>query len=472
MAEFTARSTLPARVEDVFAWHTRPGAFERLQPPWDVAEITGRMGEGLAPGTRVEVRIHLGPVPRRLVVEHTRLEPNALFEDVQREGPFAHWTHQHRFHAIDETTSLLEDHVDYALPLGGAGRLFGAGSVRDRLEGMFRYRHRLLRADLERHARAGLPPLTVLIAGASGMIGSALTHFLTTGGHTVHRLVRRATSRAGEFTWDPSRQELDPRALEGVDAVISLSGANLAEGRWTEARKHLLRESRLDPTLTLAGALARHPTGPRGPRTWISVSGAGIYGHTSGDVVHTEASPPGDDFLAQLCIDWEKATQAAQDAGVRVTIPRLGPVISARGGMVAKLRLPFLLGGGGRLGSGTQWLSWTSLEDVLGAFLLALSTPALRGPFNLVSPLAVTNAQFTRTLARVLHRPAILPLPGLALKGALGELGEAALLGGQCVAPTVLERHGFTWLLPDLEEALRYELGRAEGPSDVALEHA
>lgn len=471
MPTFRAESILPAAAGDVFDWHTRPGAFERLQPPWDPAEVLERTGEGITPGTSVVVKVSVGGVSQRMQVEHTRLEPPTLFEDVQRKGPFARWIHQHRFRPEGEQETRLEDHLDYALPLGALGRTVAGGSVRSRLERLFAHRHRVLAADLRRHGEAGLTPRTFLISGASGMLGSALVPFLTAGGHRVRRLVRRRARLADEFEWAPGSRPLNPAALEGVDVVINLSGANLGEKRWTPSRKSVLKSSRTDPTATLAAALAAAPEGPHGQRVFVSLSASGYYGHERGDLVLEDDAPNGSDFMAQVCRVWEEAARPAAEAGVRVVHPRLGPVISVSGGMLQRLLLPFRMGLGGRVGDGRQWLPIVSREDVLGAILFAVATPELAGPFNLCAPNPVTNRDFTRTLARVLGRPSPTLLPAPALKVAFGELAEAALLGGQRVIPSRLAALGFRWQHRTLEEILRFELGRDAPPPGLTTHH-
>lgn len=471
MPTFRATSILPAPAGEVFEWHTRPGAFERLQPPWDPAEVLERTGEGITPGTSVVVKVSAGGIAQRMQVEHTRLEAPTLFEDVQRQGPFRRWIHQHRFHAAGEEETRLEDHLDYELPLGPLGRTVAGGSVRSRLERLFAYRHRVLAADLRRHREAALTPRTFLISGASGMLGSALVPFLTAGGHRVRRLVRRRAQRADEFEWAPGSRPLHPSALEGVDVVINLSGANLGEQRWTPARKSMLKSSRTEPTATLASALAAAPQGPHGPRVFVSLSASGYYGHRHGDRVLEDDAPNGSDFIAQLCRVWEEAARPAAEAGVRVVHPRLGPVISVAGGMLERLLLPFRLGLGGRLGDGRQWLPVLSREDVLGALLFAVATPELTGAFNLSAPNPVTNRDFTRTLSRVLGRPSPTLLPAPALRAAFGELGEVALLGGQRMIPSRLASLGFRWQHRTLEEMLRFELGRDVPPEGFTAQH-
>ncbi|MBN1204428.1 MAG: TIGR01777 family oxidoreductase [Myxococcaceae bacterium] len=459
---FNARSRMPVPAAELFAWHTRQGAFERLMPPWETVEVVERSGDGIREGARVVVRMRVGPVMRRWEARHTKYIEGSLFQDEQVSGPFARWVHTHRMWPEPPSASVLEDEVVYAPPLGAAGRALGGGVVRDRLERMFAYRHAVTREDLRRHAAfAGQGPLTVAVSGATGLLGSALVPFLTTGGHPVRRLVRRGGDASrGDVAWNPGKGEIDAAALEGVDAVVHLAGANVAQ-RWTPEAKEAIRGSRTRGTRLLCETLARLE---RKPRVLVSASAVGFYGDR-GDEVVTEVSAPGEGFLAGVCRDWEASTAPAEEAGIRVVRLRIGVVMDARGGALAKLVPAFLMGAGGRVGSGRQWMSWISLEDVLGLIHFALFTPELRGPVNAVAPQAVRQEELARTLGRVLSRPAVFPLPGAVVRTLFGEMGQEALLAGAHVRPEAAERHGFSFLYPRLEAALRFTLGRtSEGP--------
>ena len=454
---FRRRSRLRAPAEEVFRWHARPGAFERLNPPWDPAEVVSRSGSIEEEGSRVVLRV--GPLGRRWVAEHYGCRPGREFRDRQVAGPFASWNHAHRIDPDGDQASILEDEIEYALPGGVIGDRLGAGFVRSTLERVFTYRHRATADDLDAHAGCrGKEPMKVAVTGSSGLIGSALVSFLTSGGHEVRRLVRRAPRSDDEIRWDPSRAEIDPAALEGVDAVIHLSGESVAGGRWTDARKDRIRRSRIDSTRTLARALAslKEP-----PRVLVSASAIGYYGDR-GEEWLDESSSPADDFLARVAVDWERAAETAGEAGIRVTHPRIGVVLSPAGGALGKLLTPFRLGLGGVVGPGTQYMSWVALDDVLGALHHALVNDGVRGPFNLVAPQPVTNREFTRTLGRVLGRPTPVPVPAFALKAALGEMAEATLLASTRVRPEGLQAAGYRFRFPSLEGALRHLLGRSQ----------
>ena len=292
--------------------------------------------------------------------------------------------------------------------------------------------------------------MRVVIAGSSGLVGTALVPLLRQGGHDVVRLVRRRPTAPDERGWDPPAGRIDDDALDGADAVVNLCGVGLGDKRWTGEYKQRLRDSRVVPTEVLAAAVAQ-----RGVPVLLNASGANYYGNTGNRTVD-ETDPAGRGFLAGLCRDWEAGTTAAQDAGARVVITRNGAVISPSGGLMGRLRPIFALGLGGRLGSGRQYLPWISLEDAVGIIRFALEQESVHGPVNVVGPNAATNAEFTRALGTALHRPAVLVVPSFALKIAQGhELAEELVLAGPRVRPAVLEEHGYPFAHPTIGAALR-----------------
>jgi uncharacterized protein (TIGR01777 family) len=457
-ASFIAeRSTrLPHSAEEVYAWHARPGAFERLTPPWERIEIVERTG-GLESGARTVVRVRAGPASVRWVAVHRDHVTGRRFVDEQVEGPFAHWVHTHQFEP-DGSGSRITDRIEYAPPYGLAGAAADLWLVRPRITRLLAYRHALLADDLAAHGRfATRPRLRIAITGSSGLIGQALTAFLTTGGHQVTRLVRHAPG-PGEVRWDPSRAVLDAAALDGMDAIIHLAGENVASGRWTAQRKRRIRDSRVAATRLLSDGLARLA---QPPKVLVSASAIGIYG-SRGDEVLTEASRPGPDgdFFVDLARDWEAAAEPARLAGIRVPQPRFGVVLSPRGGALAKLLPPFRAGVGGPLGDGRTWMSWVSVDDAVGAIHQALFTESLNGPFNATAPEPVTNLEFTRTLGRVLHRPTVVPVPAAALRAVFGEMADATILSSIRALPALLEGEAYAFRHRRLEAALRYLLGR------------
>lgn len=444
---------LEADAETVFRWHSRGGAFERLVPPWESVRLAGPAAR-VEKGERQTVTFPLGPLRGRWDSEITSVTPGSEFQDVQLAGPFAKWEHTHSMRAAPAGRgSVLEDSVRYALPLGPVGNLVAGRFVRRKLERMFAYRHRVTARDLARHAAVAVAPADVLVTGASGMVGKSLAAFLTTGGHRVRRLVRHAPRNGDEFRWDPERGELDPAALDGVHAVVHLAGENIAGRRWSDAQKARILGSRIAGTRLLVDALR---AAKRAPRTFVCASAVGIYGDR-GDELLTEQSAPGTGFLAEVCAQWEGEARRAEH--VRSVQLRFGVVLSPAGGALAKMLLPFQLGAGGRIGNGRQWMSWIALDDAVGAIHHALFAEALEGPVNAVAPQAVTNAEYTRTLGRVLRRPAILPMPAFAARLAFGELANELLLASQRVQSTRLQQTGYGFAYPELEGALRHQLG-------------
>ncbi len=296
--------------------------------------------------------------------------------------------------------------------------------------------------------------MRVLVSGASGMIGSALTRSLSAGGHAVMRLERGGTSGAGHIAWDPDAGAIDRSGLAGFDAVVHLAGENISSGRWNDEKKARIRRSRVDGTRLLVQALTALDTPPP---TLITASAVGYYGNRGGELLD-EDSPPGDDFLATVCADWEAAARPAAERGLRVVTLRFGVVLSATGGALAAMLTPFRFGLGGPVGSGRQYLSWIALDDALAAVDFALATPGLSGAVNAVSPHPVTNAEFARAFGHALSRPAFLPLPATAVRLLFGEMGTALLLASARAVPRRLLSTGFLFRFADIEAALRHLL--------------
>jgi uncharacterized protein (TIGR01777 family) len=290
----------------------------------------------------------------------------------------------------------------------------------------------------------------VAIAGSSGLIGLALVSALRAADHEVLRIVRRAPLSRDELQWDPGRGDFDPAGIEGVDAVVNLCGVNVGQKRWSGSFKQSLRDSRIAPTEVLASAVVQ-----AGVPVLINASAVGYYGDTGGRIVD-ESAPAGAGFLARLCLDWESATLAAYDAGVRVVLARTGLVLAPKGGVLGRLRPIFNFGLGGRLGSGRQYMPWISLEDEVRGLIFAITNDELSGPVNFVGPAPVTNSEFTAAVGRALNRPTPMLVPGFALRTVLGEFADEGLLGGQRAIPSALERAEFRFHHNTIGEALTY----------------
>lgn len=464
---FTRQTIIKADVPDVFAWHARPGAIERLSPPWDPLEVVHQSG-GIQKGAEVILKMRAGPLKYNWHARHTAYQENHFFADEQIRGPFAYWKHTHQFTPATDSQCLLEDRIEYRPPLTPLTHPFIKGMIHRKLSRIFAYRHRVTAADLSLHLKfKDCPRKTVLISGASGLIGARLVPLLTTGGHEVVKLVRRQPSAKDEIFWDPAENWIDKDSLNKrkVDAVIHLAGENVGTGRWTARKKEAIIQSRKKGTALLINTVAalKHP-----PRDFLSASAIGLYGHCR-DTLLTETDGPGDGFLADVCRCWE---DCAQDNNVcrdiRTVLMRIGVVLTPEGGALQKLLLPFSLGLGGRIGAGRQYLSWISIDDALSAIYHLLMEDKIAGPVNLVAPHPVTNADFTKALAAVLSRPAMLPLPARLIQLLFGQMGQEVLLSSTRVHPKRLLETGYGFRHPEITASLRHVLGKSlsENPQE------
>ncbi|GAA1093983.1 TIGR01777 family oxidoreductase [Tsukamurella spumae] len=439
---------MDAPVGEVFDWFSRPGAFARLQAPWLPMRLRSQ-ATSLADGVTVidlpgglQWRAAHDPseyvAGRRFVdevsVDGARSLPAGLFP----------WRHFHGFEPVDATRTRVTDDVHTPVP----ERL---------LSEVIAFRYRRLAGDLAAHRRAsdaGLRPSTVAVTGASGLVGTDLVAFLSTGGHRVLRLVRGEPQSDGERRWDPAAP--DPAALDGVDAVVHLAGASIA-GRFTPAHKERITESRIEPTRLLARAAAR-----AGVPAFVSASAVGWYGRDRGDEILTEeaTAPAEPDFLADVVRRWEAAAHDGAGDGTRVVTVRTGIVQAPQGGTL-KLLLPlFRAGLGGRLGDGRQWQPWVSIDDLIDVYHRALWDTGISGPVNAVAPGVVRNAAYTGALGRAVHRPTLLPVPAFGPALLLGREGADDLaFASQRVRPAVLEECGHTFRYPAVDDALAHLLG-------------
>lgn len=459
---FEKRSHINCTPEQLFRWHMNPGAFERLCPPWEPVSIVSRDPGGIGEGSRVTLSVPMGPIRKHWVAEHHDIIENRQFRDEQLTGPFAEWKHTHRFEP-SETGCELIDSIQYRVPMGAIGNLFGGAMVRHKLAQMFDYRHRVTIQDqslVAQHHKVG--SMKILITGATGLIGTAATSLLTSAGHNVAWLVRpgkkarHPSENAELISWDPDANYIDAAKLEGFDAIVNLAGDNIANGRWSAAKKGRIRNSRIKGTTLLCETLAQLQ---KPPATLISASAVGFYGNR-GDEVLDESSSPASDFLADVCKQWESATAAATAKGIRVVNVRFGVVLSPKDGALAKMLFPFKMGAGGVLGSGKQYMPWIAIDDVAAAIAHCLITPSLTGPVNLVAPNPATNYEFTKTLGKVLSRPTIAPLPAFMARIVFGEMADALLLASTRVQPGKLTASGYQFRFPELEPALRHLLGK------------
>ena len=465
---FTSRLEVPVPVAELFRWHARPGAFERLTPPWQPVRL--RSHEGIRDGDRAVIRLGGNLVGLDWVAEHQGYDDACLeapdaacrFEDVQVSGPFAAWRHTHTMRPTPRG-SELEDAVSYELPAAPLSHL-AEPLARAEFEKLFGYRHRITHADLTRHVGAGSTPLTVAITGASGTIGRQLAAFLQGGGHTVVRLVRRrgeVASRGPQDAavyWNVEAGEVDVEALgrHAPDAVVHLAGAPITGLDGTAAARRRVWESRTKGTQLLARALA---VLPRPPRVLVSASASGIFGDR-GDEVLTEASRPGEGFLPDACRAWEASTAKAEAAGIRVAHARIGLVVTPTGGLLRPLAPVTALGLGGWPGDGAAFWPWIALEDVVYALHHLILDDRASGPVHLSAPTPVRTRAFVEMLADVQGRRARVSVPEPLVRAAGGELARRVALASVRMVPERLLELGFRFALPDLRTTLCHQLGR------------
>ncbi|MBM9519551.1 TIGR01777 family oxidoreductase [Desulforhopalus vacuolatus] len=455
---FTHTSEYPCSAQELYDWHSREGALERLLPPWEKVEVLEKSG-GVEAGARVHLRFHSGPFklfPLEFHALHLENNPGHSFHDIQQRGPFSSWSHQHFFSESGDGCRL-EDRVEYRLPLqrimiGPLRR-----TIQHSLDRMFRHREEQLRNDILLHQRCSGRPLRILISGAGGVLGRELLPLLTTGGHEVWRLVRhRANPARREIRWDIDNNDLDLSGAPLFDGVIHLAGEYIGLHRWTEKKKRRVLESRVRGTRLLVerlGCLQQRPP------VFISASATGCYGNC-GAISADETHPFGADFISRVCHDWEKEALAAEAAGMRTVMMRFGVGLTPKGGALQRIADASFCGCIRALGKGDQILSWVSIDDMAASLLHALTCPGLSGPVNVVAPKPVSNREFLRTFARVTGRPLLFPLPAPLLRMTFGELADEMLLSGCRVSCEKLVESGFTFRHPELESALRAMYGR------------
>jgi uncharacterized protein len=459
MSIFKKKSCINAPVEEVFKWHARPGAIQRLSPPWDPLTVIYQKG-GISAGAKVIMKMKAGPIPYTWEARHIDYDENCLFRDKQIKGPFSKWIHTHRFTAADPNACFLEDMIEYSLPFQLISASLFDPLIQKKLERIFTYRHQTTIADISRHGSAGShKPLDILISGASGLIGSSLVPFLTTGGHRVFRLVRKPPQGDEEIFWNPDSGKIGFEGIDGFDAVIHLAGENIGKDWWTGAKKEKIVSSRVNGTRTIVNSVLKLN---KPPKAFLSASAIGYYGNR-GNQILTEQDNAGTDFISDVCEKWEDAALPLLKERIRIAFMRIGIVLSPSGGALAKLLRPFQSGIGGKISSGKQYMSWISMDDAIYAIHHVLFSESIEGPVNLVSPNPVTNADFSRVLGKVLSRPVVFTVPQKAVEIFFGQLGQETILSSARVLPAGLENSGYQFSHSNLESALRHILGRQTG---------
>jgi uncharacterized protein len=448
--KFVGKTLIHAPAAVLFEWHSMPGVTRRLSPPFQNVVFLAHSGS-IRDGDTAKIQVKSGPFKMIMEAEHFGYEEGIRFCDRQIKGPFKSWTHVHECITAGEN-SYIEDRIDYELPLGFLTNFIFGGLFNRKFERLFRYRHAITCSDVSLFYRSrGAGRMKIAISGASGLVGSELTSLLTSQGHEVLKLTRGN----GGIHWDPVAESVNVEALEGVDAIVHLAGESVAQ-RWSDEAKQKIRDSRVKGTRAIAKAVSQLKTKPK---VFVCASAIGFYGDRGSEPLNEE-SHPGIGFLAAVCKEWEESALPSVEAGVRTVNLRFGVIMSKRGGALAKMLPIFQLGAGGNLGSGQQYMSWIAIEDAVKAIYFAITNEQLSGPVNVVGPKPCTNAEFTATLGKVLHRPTFFPVPSFGPRLLMGEMADEMLFAGQKVLPSKLEKEGFQFQYPDLEAALRHELGR------------
>ena len=459
MSIYSHDTYLESERQSVFNWFERKGAFERIMPPWEKLKILDR-NEGITDDSYNIFRIKIGPIPKKWYADHYGYIKNSQFCDKQLKGPFWLYEHQHKFEDRDSNKCVMKDIVTYKLPFHFISKYFTDWNVKGRFKKLFRWREVRLQNDLRRHGLFSNNSRRILISGSTGFIGNQLVCFLRTGGHDVVRLVRPNTNRRlisdeEVIEWDPDTNRLNSTELENFDAIINLAGVGIGDKRWSKKRKNAILESRISATTLLSKTIS-HLNNP--PHCFISSSAIGYYGD-KGDYELDEESDAGSGFSATVAKQWEECTEYSKNAGVNTILLRTGIVISPSGGALSRMLLPFKMGVGGKIGSGKQYMSWVSHDDIVYAIHHLLMTDAASGAYNITSPNPVTSKQFAKTLGRVLRRPTIIPLPSFVIKILFGEMGKELLLEGQKAKPKRLIEEGFQFTHGNLDECLTDFLG-------------
>lgn len=426
----------------------------RLTPPWEKMEVLEK-NEGIDVGATCRLNVGAGFFSIPWQAEHIEYYKDRHFKDRQASGPFSLWEHSHDFEQKGENT-VIHDTVEYRLPLHPLSVPFAGGFVRKKLERMFAYRSDVSKNDIEILNEYKPEPKTIVVSGSTGVVGSALIPYLQTQGHKIVRLIRnRQQLCIGDVCWNPNAEIMEER-FEHADVVIHLAGEPIGDTKWTNEKKLSIVDSRVRSTSLLAKTIANmeHP-----PKLLICASAIGFYGNR-GDEELTEDSPTGKDFISHVCYHWEKAAKAAEERGIRVVFLRIGVALTPAGGALARLYPQFSAGLGMVLGSGRQYMSWVSLDDVLYAVTHIMENDSIFGPVNLTSPNPATWGEFADKLAEILHRPRLFRVPEWLIKAVYGQMGREVILSGAKVKPQKLLESGFRFRYPILEGALSHLLGR------------
>ncbi len=474
---FTYHSTYPCSAKELYLWHSREGALQRLLPTWQKIKIikqsggTGGESGGISEGAEVALQIaeplpflSFLPIalPLTFAARHTKAEPYSFFQDRQERGVFQFWQHNHY---ITETKDgcELKDEISYTLPLHNLLPRFIHRQVAQKLEAMFAFRANRLAADITLHKRLNLDQKQILISGAGGSVGSELLPLLTTAGHRVWRLVRRQVQGEQEIFWNPATGEIDLSSLPPLDAVIHLGGESIGMARWSKAKKKRILESRTESTKTLVKAICALPVPPK---VFLCASASGYYGEFCGfdtdGRLPGEESAAGTNFIAAVCKAWEKEADMAAQAGIRTVKLRFAVGLTPQWGALQQMLATSFAGVVRSLGGGSQQMGWVAVEDMAAAILHCMATSDIAGAVNIAAPAPASNAEFHRVIAKVIKKPMLPSLPASLIKLIYGEIADEMLLADCAISPQKLIDSGFSFRHSELEGALRAMLGRIE----------
>lgn len=443
--------------EAVSKWFFQPGAFARLVPPFQNIEVDPSM-EPVREGSLNTFKVKDKGFSIEWKARHSEVKERSSFIDTQEEGPFSKWVHLHQILPDPENSArtVLLDEVQWEGPFLTMATFFSKGFVNGLLTQNFRFREVRLNNDLLRHEKfKDQPRLKIGITGSTGVIGTALSAFLLTGGHDVYRFVRRKATHPNEIFWDPQSGQIESDKVQPLDVVIHLAGENLAKQRWTEDFKRKVLESRTQGTALISKTLDGFKDRKR---KLISASAIGYYGDTGSSLVD-ESSASGSGFLAHICKNWESSLEQVSSEYLKVHVVRIGVVLTQRGGALKELSLPTKMGVAGPMGTGEQYMSWISLDDAIYSLYEIIMGNFSTRVFNLVSENPLPQAKLIGALAKKLKRPAIMKMPKIAVKVLLGEMGEEVLLQGQRVEPRSLIKLGYKFTHPNIEDVLNFEFG-------------
>ncbi len=449
--KFKKEILLDAKVEDVFDWHCKKDALQRLNPPWVKVKIEKQ--EGIFEGAVTKMKVYEGPVSINWVSKHTKYVQNKFFADEQIKGPFKVWKHSHFFEEISENKTKLTDDIEYRVKFHPFSKLMKTHIIK-KLERMFTYRHEILKQDIELMQKYKIKPKNFAVTGASGLLGQYLTHFLTTQGHNVVPLSRN--NKTGENIFQNFENESFSSYLSCSDVVIHLAGEPITEGRWSKKKKEMIVKSRVEGTKEIAVQISKLQNPPK---LLICASAIGYYGNRDDEIL-TEESDCGNDFISKVCYEWEKSAEPAIEKGIRVVFLRIGIVLTPKGGALNKLIKPFKFGFGTVFGKGNQWMSWILPDDIAGIILHIIANEDIKGAVNVVSPHPVKQLDFTTTLGEVLNKRTIIKIPRKIIKPLFGQKGEELLLSSTRVIPEKLTKDGYKFLYPDLKIALKHITGK------------